>query len=151
MGGRRGRPALTHPDLARVWAKTGTDLRVPAPGQAKKVAMPGSCDHVTRRLVVHTSWNKRSSDFVAHFEQPGHFQQDLKFSRPLCASRITRPWIAARFQSGAICSGVNVRLRTWCPSLTVPLTQQGADPCRRSPACCFSSHEAESFRYNLMV
>src|SRR6202046_3927307 len=29
--------ALTHPYLARAWAKTGADLRVPAPGQAKKV------------------------------------------------------------------------------------------------------------------
>ena len=28
--------ALTHPYLARAWAKAGADLRVPAPGQAKK-------------------------------------------------------------------------------------------------------------------
>jgi hypothetical protein len=27
--------ALTHPYLARAWAKSGADLRVPAPGQAK--------------------------------------------------------------------------------------------------------------------
>jgi transposase len=38
--------ALTHPYLARAWAKSGADLRVPAPGQAKKVAMLGSFDHV---------------------------------------------------------------------------------------------------------
>ena len=61
--------ALTHPYLARAWAKSGADLRVPAPGQAKKVAMLGSLDHVTRRLIVHTSPTKRSSDFVAHLEQ----------------------------------------------------------------------------------
>ena len=61
--------ALTHPYLARVWAKAGADLRVPAPGQAKKVAMLGSFDPVTRRLIVHTSPTKRSSDFVAHLEQ----------------------------------------------------------------------------------
>ena len=36
--------ALTHPYLARAWAKTGADLRVPAPGQAKKVALLGSLD-----------------------------------------------------------------------------------------------------------
>ena len=47
--------ALTHPYLARAWAKVGADLRVPAPGQAKKVAMLGSLDHVTRQLIVHTS------------------------------------------------------------------------------------------------
>jgi len=61
--------ALTHPYLARVWAKAGADLRVPAPGQAKKVAMLGSLDPVTRQLIVHTSPTKRSSDFVAHLEQ----------------------------------------------------------------------------------
>ena len=47
--------ALTHPYLARAWAKSGADLRVPVPGQAKKVAMLGSLDHVTRQLIVHTS------------------------------------------------------------------------------------------------
>lgn len=48
---------------------TGADLRVPAPGQAKKVAMLGSLDYKTRQLIVHTSKTKRSSDFVAHLEQ----------------------------------------------------------------------------------
>jgi transposase len=61
--------ALTHPYLARVWAKSGADLRVPAPGQAKKVAMLGSLDHSMRQLIVHTSPTKRSSDFIAHLEQ----------------------------------------------------------------------------------
>ena len=61
--------ALTHPYLARAWAKSGADLRVPAPGQAKKVAIMGSLDHVTRQLIVHTSPTKRSSDFIAHLEQ----------------------------------------------------------------------------------
>ena len=61
--------ALTHPYLARVWAKRGADLRVPAPGQARKVAMVGSLDHAARRLIVHTSPTKRSGDFIAHLEQ----------------------------------------------------------------------------------
>ena len=61
--------ALTHPYLARAWAKRGADLRVPAPGQAKKVALVGSLEHTTRRLIVHTSRTKRSSDFIAHLEQ----------------------------------------------------------------------------------
>jgi len=61
--------ALTHPYLARAWAKSGADLRIPAPGQAQKVAMLGSLDYKTRELVVHTSKTKRSSDFVAHLEQ----------------------------------------------------------------------------------
>jgi len=53
--------ALTHPYLARAWAKSGADLRVPAPGQAKKVAMLGSLDHLTRQLIVHTSLTKSLS------------------------------------------------------------------------------------------
>ena len=47
-------------------------LRVPAPGQAKKVAIIGSLDHVTRQLIVHTSQTKRSRDLIAHLEQLDH-------------------------------------------------------------------------------
>ena len=60
--------ALTHPYLARVWAKRGADLRVPAPGQAKKVAMMGSLDWARRELIVTTSRTKRSADFIAHLQ-----------------------------------------------------------------------------------
>lgn len=61
--------ALTHPYLARAWAKCGADLRVPAPGQAKKVAMMGALDHAARGLIVHTSKTKRSADFIALLER----------------------------------------------------------------------------------
>lgn len=61
--------ALTHPYLARVWARRGADLRVPAPGQARKIAIIGSLDNVTRQLIVHTSPTKCTSDFIAHLEQ----------------------------------------------------------------------------------
>ncbi|MGH7100340.1 MAG: IS630 family transposase [Stellaceae bacterium] len=57
--------ALTHPYLAHVWAKKGADLRVPAPGQAAKVAMLGVLDWGRSELVVHTSARKRSADFLA--------------------------------------------------------------------------------------
>jgi transposase len=57
--------ALTHPYLARAWAKRGADLRVPAPGQSKKVAMMGALDWLGRRLIVTTSRSKRSTDFIA--------------------------------------------------------------------------------------
>ena len=60
--------ALTHPYLARAWARRGADLRVPAPGQANKIAMMGAFDHAARRLVVHTSKTKRSADFIALLE-----------------------------------------------------------------------------------
>jgi hypothetical protein len=55
--------ALTHPYLAHVWAKKGADLRIPAPGQSKKVAMFGILDWARRDLIVQTSRTKRSSDF----------------------------------------------------------------------------------------
>jgi hypothetical protein len=61
--------ALTHPDLAHVWAKKGADLRVPAPGQRAKVAMLGGLDWARRDLIVHTSRTKRSSDFIALLEE----------------------------------------------------------------------------------
>jgi transposase len=61
--------ALTHPYLARAWAKRGADLRVPAPGQARKVAMMGTWDWCARELIVHTSRTKRTADFIAHLEQ----------------------------------------------------------------------------------
>ncbi|MGH8115373.1 MAG: transposase, partial [Rhodanobacteraceae bacterium] len=61
--------ALTHPCLARGWATVGADPRSPAPGQAKKVAMLDSIDHLTRQLIVHTSPTKRSTDFITHLEQ----------------------------------------------------------------------------------
>src|SRR5919107_5670745 len=61
--------ALTHPYLAHVWAKRGADLRIPAPGQAAKVAMLGLLDWAARELIVHTSRSKRSADFIALLEQ----------------------------------------------------------------------------------
>ena len=57
--------ALTHPYLAHAWAEKGTDLRVQAPGQSRKVAMMGALDAGTGELVVSTSPTKTSADFVA--------------------------------------------------------------------------------------
>lgn len=36
---------LTHPYLENAWARRGTDLRVPAPGQTCKRALVGVLDH----------------------------------------------------------------------------------------------------------
>ena len=99
--------ALTHPYLARAWAKSGADLRIPAPGQAKKVAMLGSLDHLTRQLIVHTSPTKRSSDFIAHLEQldrlfgpqPGHHAKPVVLvedNGPIHTSKRSLAALAAR-------------------------------------------------------
>ena len=57
--------ALTHPYLAHAWAERGTELRVQAPGQSKKVALMGALDAATGELVVSTSPTKVSADFIA--------------------------------------------------------------------------------------
>jgi hypothetical protein len=61
--------ALTHPYLAHAWAKKGADLRIPAPGQAAKVAMLGLLDWAPRELIVRTSRSKCSADFIALLDQ----------------------------------------------------------------------------------
>lgn len=60
--------ALTHPYLAHAWAKRGADLRVPAPGRARKLALAGALDHAAEQLIVHRSRTKRSTDFIALLE-----------------------------------------------------------------------------------
>ena len=100
--------ALTHPYLARCWARRGTELRIQAPGQAKKRAMLGAFDPLHRRLLVHTSATKRSTDFVALLDQLGAAYGTAERARPLVAvldngpihpSKLTtkalaqRPWL----------------------------------------------------------
>ena len=51
-------PSLSRPRLGEV----GGGPACAGAGQAKKVAIMGSLDHVTRQLIVHTSATKRSSD-----------------------------------------------------------------------------------------
>src|SRR5215203_3841448 len=77
--------ALTHPYLARCWARRGTELRIQAPGQAKKRAMLGAFDPVQRRLLVHTSPTKRSTEFVALLDQLGATYGTAERTRPLIA------------------------------------------------------------------
>src|SRR4051812_48937809 len=100
--------ALTHPYLARCWARRGSDLRIQAPGQAKKRAMLGAFDPVRRQLFVHASATKRSTDFVALHDQLGAAYGTTERTRPLVAvldngpihrSKLTtkalaqRPWL----------------------------------------------------------
>jgi transposase len=99
--------ALTHPYLARAWARRGADLRVPAPGQSRKVAMMGALDHAARRLIVHTSPTKRSADFITLLEQldrlygprPGSLMKPVVIvldNGPIHTSKATLAALAAR-------------------------------------------------------
>ncbi|MCE2738849.1 MAG: transposase [Rhodobacter sp.] len=64
--------ALTHPCPARAWAERGAELRVSAPGQARKVAMMGALGWRDRWLIVATSETRRSADFAAFLENLDH-------------------------------------------------------------------------------
>ena len=99
--------ALTHPYLAHAWAKRGADLRVPAPGQAAKVAMLGVLDWARRDLVVRTSRTKRSSDVIALLEEldrrwgprPGEVARPVGLvldNGPVHTSKATRAALAER-------------------------------------------------------
>ena len=99
--------ALTHPYLAHAWAKRGADLRIEAPGQAKKRALLGAVDHATGRLLVETSATKRSADFIAllgtleraYAPQPGKPNRAVVLvldNGPIHTSKATTKALAAR-------------------------------------------------------
>jgi transposase len=99
--------ALTHPHLAHAWAKRGADLRVPAPGQAAKVAMLGVLDWARRDLVLRTSRTKRSSGVIALLAaidqrwgpRPGEVVRPVVLvldNGPIHTSKATRAALAGR-------------------------------------------------------
>lgn len=99
--------ALTHPYLAHAWARQGADLRVQAPGQARKVALLGALDWATREALVHTSPTKRSSDFAAllglldrrYGPQPGQDRKPVVLvldNGPIHTSKASLAALAAR-------------------------------------------------------
>ena len=109
--------ALTHPYLARAWAKSGADLRVPAPGQAKKVAMLGALNHVTHELIVHTSPTKRSSDFVAHLEQLDHLYGPMpgRSARPVVLVEDNGPIHVSKLARAALAARAHWLTVEWLP------------------------------------
>jgi transposase len=99
--------ALTHPYLAHAWAKRGADLRVPAPGQARKLALLGALDYAADKLIVHRSRTKRSADFIALLEgldpfygpRPGRAPKPVVLvldNGPIHTSKLTRAALAQR-------------------------------------------------------
>jgi len=106
--------ALTHPYLARAWAKRGCDLRVEAPGQAKKRAMIGALDCAAHNLIVSTSASKRSSDFIDFLGRldaiygpcPGRLDKPVVLvldngpihtSKASIAAHAARPWLTVEW------------------------------------------------------
>jgi hypothetical protein len=109
--------ALTHPYLARAWAKSGADLRAPAPGQARKVAILGSLDHLTRRLIVHTSPTKRSSDFIVHLEQidPLYGPQPGRHTKPVVLVEDNGPIHTSKRSLAALAARAHWLTVEWLP------------------------------------
>ena len=104
--------ARTHPYLAHCWARRGTELRIEAPGQARRRAMLGAFDPVHRHLLVHTSATKRSTDFVDLLDGIGAACGKAERLKPLVivldngpihTSRLTtkalaeRPWLTVEW------------------------------------------------------
>ena len=106
--------ALTHPYLARCWARRGSDLRIQAPGQAKKRAMLGAFDPVRRRLLVHTSATKRSTDFVALLDQLGDAYGTTERARPLVAVLDNGPIHTSKLTTKALAQRPGLTLE-WLP------------------------------------
>jgi transposase len=82
-------------------------LRIEAPGQAKKRAMLGAFDPVRRRLLVHTSPTKRSTDFVALLDQLGAAYGTAERTRPLVAVLDNGPIHCSKLTTRALTA------RTW--------------------------------------
>jgi transposase len=99
--------ALTHPYLARCWVRRGANLRIEAPGQAKKRAMLGAFDPVRRRLLVHTSPTKRSTDFVDLLDRIGAAYGSTERARPLVAVLDNGPIHTSKLTTKALAE------RTW--------------------------------------
>ena len=115
-----------HPDLAHAWAKRGADLRVQAPGQARKVAVLGGLDGITRLALVHTSPTKRSSGFVALLERLDRVRGVPAGALPPECARTRRRLCCATMMPG--CGGCSARR---CPVPRSCFTR----PCASIPRC----------------
>ena len=99
--------ALTHPYLARMWARRGADLRIEVPGRSRKRAILGVRDAIRSRLTVVTSATKNSADFIHLLEEldktyappPGAVRPPVVFvldNGPIHTSRASRKALAER-------------------------------------------------------
>ncbi len=112
---------ITRADLAHARAPRGTDLRVPAPGQALTIAMPDVLDHVSRTPVATTARTKRSPDFVVLPKRldglkPGHpFEPVVRAldHGPIHISKLSRAAFATREHRLTV-----ERLPKYAPELT---------------------------------
>jgi hypothetical protein len=126
--------ALTHPYLARCRARRSTELRIQAPGQAKKRAMLGAFDPVHRRLLVHTSPTKRSTDFGALLDQLGAAYGAAERTRPLVAVLDNGPIHTSKLTTKALAERTWLTLK-WLPKYAPELNDPGSSPGQAIERC----------------
>ena len=126
--------ALTHPYLARCWTRRGTELRIEAPGQAKKRAMLGAFDPVRRRLLVHTSPTKRSTDFIDLLDQLGAACGTAERARPLVAVLDNGPIHTSKLTTKALAERTWLTLE-WLPKYAPELNDPGSRPGQAIERC----------------
>jgi transposase len=126
--------ALTHPYLARCWARRGTELRIQTPGQAKKRAMLGAFDPLRRRLLVHTSATKRSTDFVALLDQLGTAYGTAERARPLVVVLDNGPIHTSTLTTKALAARPWLTLE-WLPKYAPELNDPGSRPGQAIERC----------------
>jgi transposase len=136
--------ALTHPYLARCWARRGTELRIQAPGQAKKRAMLGAFDPLPHgsspwaegpwRLLVHTSATKRSTDFIDLLDQIAAAYGTAERSRPLVAVLDNGPIHTSKLTTKALAARTWLTLE-WLPKYAPELNDPGSRPGQAIERC----------------
>jgi hypothetical protein len=126
--------ALTHPYLARCWARRGTELRIEAPGQAKKRAMLGAFDPLRRRLLVRTSATKRPTNFVALLDQLGPAYGTAERARPLVAVLDNGPIHRSKLTTRALAERTWLPLE-WLPKYAPELNDPGSRPGQAIERC----------------
>jgi DDE superfamily endonuclease len=126
--------ALTHPYLARCWAQRGAELRIEAPGQAKKRAMLGAFDPVHRHLLVHTCATKRSTDFVALLDRLGAAYGADERARPLVAVLDNGPIHRSKLTTKALAERTWLTLE-WLPKYVPELNDPGSRPGQAIERC----------------
>ena len=109
-------------------------MRIQAPGQAKKRAMLGAFDPVHRRLLVHTSATKRSTDFVALLDQLGAAYGTTERARPLVAVLDNGPIHRSKLTTRALAQRPWFTLE-WLPKYAPELNDPGSSPGQAIERC----------------
>ena len=108
--------------------------RIEAPGQSKKRAMLGAFDPVSRRLLVHVSPSKRSTDFVDLLDQLGAAYGAAERARPLVAVLDNGPIHRSKLTTKALAERPWLT-REWLPEYAPKPNDPGSSPGQAIERC----------------